>query len=479
MALELNLFVHGVPNGQNVWGSTEKGKNYVGGYYQPLKDDLRFYAERIADRCYYTYVLYRTPDSAAPNITAQDGRSGSYFGLTLSINAYYKDTLRIYRILDWLYHTYIYNRILKPNGSKLQYTISNFKEQEDLWKVMERKAVEMVQESASPEFFLNINSVGNSNGRLGEYNIDEVNNSFILSEMKKNGKVVLSPYLPTRRFQKMLQRKDEEMASVRTHCQNQVNTANDQLQKARLETSQKVSEATSALQRQNEKLQGQLNQAQQENNAWKQDSSVKKQIIQQLEKEKKHLQDQVENLNREINKLKGNHRQLGLPVKNQHGNSFGQTKGNEQTNVNGQPQNAPKLSQNSPRKKSPLGKLLKLIGKLIPILLLIIVFVMYFSVSNMKNDIQNMKKTMLSIDMKVEQMQTGPNEKEPKPEENVKANNKENSKKSTEKPSNEGAKDNKTKKESQNKESKATQESKSEQEQKSEQKTTEKSDKEE
>ena len=114
--MEVELFVHGVPSGEGFWGK-EEDRNYFGTFYDHSSDEVKFLIQTRALKgkpyCYYNYLVYKTVGSQAPNIVANDGRDGSYFGITLRLDAYCKDIVNMYRILDTVFNVYVMGNLLK------------------------------------------------------------------------------------------------------------------------------------------------------------------------------------------------------------------------------------------------------------------------------------------------------------------------------------------------------------------------------
>lgn len=118
--MDLEFFVHGVPNGQKIWGKKDDSL-----YFQSLYDNFdsvdKFLIElrTVNDKnyCYYSYLRYG-------NIVDYDNRPGAYFGLTIRLDVYSLDVIRLYQILDLLYKNDILGQILSRDGRK--YIVQSF-----------------------------------------------------------------------------------------------------------------------------------------------------------------------------------------------------------------------------------------------------------------------------------------------------------------------------------------------------------------
>lgn len=105
--MDIEIFVHGVPNGQSFWGK-EEDRNYFGNFYgQSGSDAVKYLIQTRSSNgktyCYYNYLVYQ-------NVIGNDGREGSYFGLSIRFDAYCKDFIGIYKILDTVFTAHVLNK---------------------------------------------------------------------------------------------------------------------------------------------------------------------------------------------------------------------------------------------------------------------------------------------------------------------------------------------------------------------------------
>lgn len=118
--MDLEFFVHGVPNGQKVWGKKDD-PSYFQSLYNNFDSVDKFLIElrTVNDKnyCYYSYLRYG-------NIVDYDNRPGAYFGLTIRLDVYSLDVIRLYQILDLLYKNDILGHILSIDGRR--YIVQSF-----------------------------------------------------------------------------------------------------------------------------------------------------------------------------------------------------------------------------------------------------------------------------------------------------------------------------------------------------------------
>ena len=122
--MQVEYIISGTPKGQDYYGP-EESRQYMSTMYGASTDNkLMVDVRKEADGksyCYYNYLINK-------DVLDVDGRSGSYFCLSLRVDEYCIDIQGMYRLLDMTYHNYVKKDILKVEGTKLQYTASNFKD---------------------------------------------------------------------------------------------------------------------------------------------------------------------------------------------------------------------------------------------------------------------------------------------------------------------------------------------------------------
>lgn len=219
--MEVELFIHGVPNGEGFWGK-EDDRNYFGTFYDHSTDEVKFLVQNRASKgklyCYYNYLVYKTVGSPTPNVVAYDGRDGSYFGLSLRLDAYCKDVMNMYRILDTIYNIYVCGSLLKMEKSKLKYTFSDFSNVETKLKTIETEVIKLIQNGFNADSFMSLEGFAQGGGNASVFNLYELTATDALQVMKQSGKMVASPYYPTVREKRIKQQHDNQIESLKQQC---------------------------------------------------------------------------------------------------------------------------------------------------------------------------------------------------------------------------------------------------------------------
>ncbi len=273
--MEVDLFVHGVPNGIGFWGKEEE-RSYFTTFYDNSTDMVKFLVQtrllKGKPYCYYNYLVYKTAGCQAPNVVAYDGRDGSYFGITLRFDAYCKDYDNMYRILDTMYNVYIVGSVLKMDKSKLKYAIPDFASVSDTLKDLENTAIELIKKAFVLGSFTRLDGFATSAGQCPAYNLYDCTSDIVLSIVKQYGRIAISPYYPS-----------NKEVFIQQQCDAKIQTAQQQFEtrlSANAETYAKEKEVINASL-----------------------SSSKDQII-QLQKEIGQKGQTINQLNNEVSRLK-------------------------------------------------------------------------------------------------------------------------------------------------------------------------------
>ena len=151
-------------------------------------------------------------------MVAYDGRDGSYFGLSLRLDAYCKDVMNMYRILDTIYNIYVCGSLLKMEKSKLKYTFSDFANVETKLKTIEAETIKLIQNGFYADSFMPLDGFATGSGNASVFNLYELTTADAMQVMKQSGKIMVSPYYPTMREKKIQQQHDSQIENLRQQC---------------------------------------------------------------------------------------------------------------------------------------------------------------------------------------------------------------------------------------------------------------------
>jgi hypothetical protein len=221
MALKLNLFVHGVPKGQKIWGPQEEDRIFLESFYSrrsteeaQMQVDVMKIGKDVY--CYFTYLR-------GGNILDIDNRPGSYFALTIRVNACYIDLSNIYNILHTSYKKFILDKILTSNESSSKYLVADFQQCDDTLKSLEKEIINYLSSFSNNSDFVNLDNFA-TNSRIASQNINllECNNKNVLTYIKEKGSVSVSPIHPSNQFLEYTRKKEEEFDKLKQEAQKLV-----------------------------------------------------------------------------------------------------------------------------------------------------------------------------------------------------------------------------------------------------------------
>ena len=129
MGLNIDLVVHGVPMGQKMWGAKHEEELFFSSFYGAQWQEtevLRVETQTFGNvtNCYYSFVK-------GNGVCDSNGRSGSYFALTLRMNCFYADVQNLYNILKAAYAKMCVGMCLQESNGVLKYTVSDFSSKEN------------------------------------------------------------------------------------------------------------------------------------------------------------------------------------------------------------------------------------------------------------------------------------------------------------------------------------------------------------
>ena len=82
MALNINLYVHGVPMGHKTWGALGEDGSFITNFYRPkwpAKELMQVDIMECKGKVYSYYTFVK-----GQNVMGYDNRTGSYFALTIN-----------------------------------------------------------------------------------------------------------------------------------------------------------------------------------------------------------------------------------------------------------------------------------------------------------------------------------------------------------------------------------------------------------
>lgn len=244
--MEVELFVHGVPSGEGFWGK-EEDRNYFGTFYDHSSDEIKFLIQTRALKgkpyCYYNYLVYKTVGAQTPNIVANDGRDGSYFGITLRLDAYCKDIVNMYRILDTVFNVYVMGNLLKMEKTKLKYTTPDFASISNVLEGIEKATIQLIQNAFSRDSFVRLDSFALSGSNYPTSNLYDCTTENVMSAVMKYSRMAVSPYYPSGKEAAIQQQCNAQIQAIQQQCDVRLKADADARNKEKNEISTSLSSA--------------------------------------------------------------------------------------------------------------------------------------------------------------------------------------------------------------------------------------------
>lgn len=251
--MEVELLLHGVPDGQKYYGIEVEHTN-MGLFYDNSTESIKYVVETKKNDgkayAYYSYLRYK-------GIVEAGGRTGSYFGLTLRIDKYYQDAMHIFHLLDMLFKRYIVGTLLNPMGDGYKYIVTSFSSKSTEIEQIHKVFFQLFQTTCLSSKFLDIDSsLIHSITKAPIGNLVDGDNVAILASLRKYSKVVLSPDYEMnleKEYKKKIQVAEGNVVSVVAQKDKTINElkANDNNQKLKIAALEKqVGEMETEIQKQ-------------------------------------------------------------------------------------------------------------------------------------------------------------------------------------------------------------------------------------
>ena len=191
--MTVDLILHGVPNGQDVWGVSNDSHYFSTFYIQKNeKEYMSIETRKVDDKayCYYNYLRYS-------GVTANDNRAGSYLGITLRIDAYYKDIVNMYYICEVVYKS-LFDILLTQNGNSIKFNIARFNDVDSKLKDLHKKVISLIQLTAKSSDFIEIDGkFFQNNGQSPKAFLLDCTPDNVYQALLKYGKIDISKHYPS------------------------------------------------------------------------------------------------------------------------------------------------------------------------------------------------------------------------------------------------------------------------------------------
>lgn len=212
--MDVEVFIYGTSVGNCFYGKADD-KIYFDNFYNGGKENyLSVTIRRAGDNkvyCYYNYLVYQ-------NVIGKNARPGSFFGITLRLDAYCKDIQSIYGILYAVFNSCVKGVLLESVGNNLRYMVDDFNDIPKLDSIKDSlielfsktfKGMEKVCFAAIDQSFMF------GGGQLYTINQYDYSDEDVYRFVKETGHIRISPYYPTREISRRQQQYEKQMEEIR------------------------------------------------------------------------------------------------------------------------------------------------------------------------------------------------------------------------------------------------------------------------
>ncbi len=221
-----DLYIHGTPNGHQIWGSA-KNHDYISTFYNHDMDRTDKPAMQI-DICmgdsYYTYIRQQ-------NVYDSNERPGAFFAITVCFTkAYCTNVYKLYQIFEAVYNQVCIGSLISQKQSKEIYLVSDFESSRsgNSTTVDRIRAifVKNIGELIEP-YLLTLENVGDTfNKAKKQFSLLEVDSPLFFDFIKKQSIIVLPNLEPASITNQTI----AQQLNVVTAQKNALEIANAQLQ---------------------------------------------------------------------------------------------------------------------------------------------------------------------------------------------------------------------------------------------------------
>ena len=226
MALNINLYVHGVPMGQKTWGVLREDDNFIGNFYShkwPAKELMQVDIMECKGKVYSYYTFVK-----GQNVMGYDNRTGSYFALTIRMDAYYADLQNIYKSLSAAYEKMCVGSLVQKQGEGIKFIVQDFAVIDAELKRIENRIISYIGEFSNNKDLISFSGFKtNSLLPVQTENLLECDNVKALNTVKATGKISVSPYYPSKKVKELISKNEDEMQKLRQMTSQQINEAHE------------------------------------------------------------------------------------------------------------------------------------------------------------------------------------------------------------------------------------------------------------
>lgn len=229
-----NLYVHGVPSGQDVWGLRDSNvpeAQYIRSFYgQSLDGKSQMYVDILQydgrTSSYYTYKQGKTIDNT-------NNRPGGYCAITIRIdNYFYADIQNMFNLLKAAFDKYLVGSILERKADGYRFIVSKIEQRQEILRTLEGEIQKYLMNFSSNSDFLPLNDFPNSTqGQARIINLIDASPTIVTPIVKSQGRVVVSMSCATSKELQINAQVDSRINAIKKQVQQDIEAAQKQAKK--------------------------------------------------------------------------------------------------------------------------------------------------------------------------------------------------------------------------------------------------------
>ena len=200
--------------------------NFIANFYSskwPAKELMQVDIMECKGKVYSYYTFVK-----GQNVMGYDNRTGSYFALTIRMDAYYADLQNMYKILSAAYEKMCVGRLVQKQGEGIKFIVQDFSVLDNELKGMENRIISYIGEFSNNKDLVSFSGFKTNGQQPAQTeNLLECDNVKALNTVKATGKISVSPYYPSKEVKELISKNEDEMQKLRQMASQQINEAHE------------------------------------------------------------------------------------------------------------------------------------------------------------------------------------------------------------------------------------------------------------
>lgn len=294
--MKVDIFIHGVPNGQRIWSTGNGDDPIIKQFYGAEGEEQTLFLAEVRKSggqnfCYYSILKKK-------NVIAENGRSGAYFGLTIRMDMVCKKIKTMFNILQSTYDRAINGKFLKDEGARLHFLVNDFKDKEDLCKATADIIMNVLGNTVEAGDFVAMSPSMLNGKATPKVNLSEFYSSANeFTTLNQNGSIAVSPDYPSTQMAAYMKNKEAEVTALQQQIQKEIANVRQQ---AEQDLKAEKQRSNTALQQTREEANSKIEQIKAKYADVDKKTAELEQFIKQAQRESQNLQKNITALQREI-----------------------------------------------------------------------------------------------------------------------------------------------------------------------------------